>query len=102
MLNWLMLNKDAQVDLWKETGGIPPNEEIAREIAKDDPMFRKMIAATSGSEVLIHGALYFARWPEVYATLADYLVRAVTGPKENIKKTLDEAGQKMREIAMRP
>jgi ABC-type glycerol-3-phosphate transport system substrate-binding protein len=100
-LNWITINKEAAVDLWKQTGGIPPNEELQKEIAKEDPFFRKMIAATSGSEVTIHGALYFARWPEVYATLADYLVRAVTGPKENIKKTLEEAGQKMREIAMR-
>jgi ABC-type glycerol-3-phosphate transport system substrate-binding protein len=34
MLNWVTLNKDAETDLWKETGGIPPNEEIAKEIAK--------------------------------------------------------------------
>ncbi|HTU02464.1 MAG TPA: extracellular solute-binding protein [Candidatus Sulfotelmatobacter sp.] len=101
MLNWLTLSKDAQVDLWKQTGGIPPNEDIQKELMKEDPMFQKMIAATSGAQVLIHGALYFPRWPEVYATEADYLVRAVTGPRESIKKTLEEAGQKMREIAMR-
>jgi len=100
-LNWITLNKEAQVDLWKQTGGVPPNEDIQKELMKDDPMFRKVIAATSGSDVLIHGAMYFARWPEVYATLADYLVRAVIGPRENIKKTLEEASQKMREIAMR-
>jgi spermidine/putrescine-binding protein len=100
-LNWITLNKEAQIDLWKQTGGVPPNEEVQKELMKDDPLFRKVIAATSGADVLIHGAMYFARWPEVYATLADYLVRAVTGPRDNIKKTLEEASQKMHEIAAR-
>jgi ABC-type glycerol-3-phosphate transport system substrate-binding protein len=102
MLNWITLSKDAQVDLWKQTGGIPPNEEIQKEIAQDDPLMRKMLAATSGAEKIIHGAFYFARWPEAYATMADYLVRAVTGPRENIKKTLEEGAQKVHDIAARP
>lgn len=102
MLNWITLSKEAQVDLWKQTGGVPPNEDVQKEIAKDDPLFRKILAATSGSEKIIHGAFYFARWPEAYATMADYLVRAVTGPRENIKKTLEEGSQKVHDIAARP
>ena len=34
--------------------------------------------------------------------MADYLVRAVTGPREGIKKTLEEGAQKVQEIAARP
>ncbi len=102
MLNWITLSKEAQVDLWKQTGGVPPNEDVQKEIAKDDPLFRKILAATSGSEKIIHGAFYFARWPEAYATMADYLVRAVTGSRENIKKTLEEGSQKVHDIAARP
>ena len=100
-LNWITLSKDAQVDLWKQTGGIPPNEEIQKELVKEDPFFRKMRAATVESEKLIHGAFYFARWPEAYATMADYLVRGVTGSRDGIGKTLSEAAQKAHEIAAR-
>lgn len=102
LLNWLTLNRDAQIDLWKQTGGIPPNEDVQKELMKDDPLFRRVRAATTESQVIIHGAFYFARWPEAYATMADYLVRAMTGPRENIKKTLEEGAQKVHEIAARP
>jgi len=68
---------------------------------KEDPFFRKMRAATVESEKLIHGAFYFARWPEAYATMADYLVRGVTGSRDGIGKTLSEAAQKAHEIAAR-
>jgi len=102
LLNWLTLSRDGQIDLWKQTGGIPPNEDVQKELMKDDALFRKMQAATSESEKIIHGAFYFARWPEAYATMADYLVRAMTGPREGIKKTLEEGAQKVQEIAARP
>jgi len=64
-------------------------------------VFRKFRAATVESEKLIHGAFYFARWPEFFATAIDYLVRAVTGPRESIKATLEEGAQKTGEIAAR-
>ena len=102
LLNWLNLNHDAQVDLWKATGGFPPNEDIQKEIGKTDPEFRKFRAATVEAEKLIHGAFYFARWPEFFATGIDYMVKAVTGPREGIKGTLEEGAKKMSEIAARP
>jgi ABC-type glycerol-3-phosphate transport system substrate-binding protein len=102
LLNWLNLNHDAQVDLWKVTGGLPPNEDVQRELAKSDPTFRKFRAATVESEKLIHGAFYFARWPEFFATGIDYMVKAVTGPREGIKATLEEGAKAMSEIAARP
>lgn len=102
MLNWVTLSKDAQVDMWKETGGIPPNLDVQKELMQEDPLFRKMEAATAEAQVIIHGAFYFARWPEAYATMADYFVRAVTGSRENIKKTLEEGAKKVHDIAARP
>ena len=52
--------------------------------------------AVSGveSEKLIHGAYYFARWPEFFATGIDYMVRAVTGPRDQIRPTLVEGAKK--------
>jgi multiple sugar transport system substrate-binding protein len=99
MLNWITLDKDSQVDLWKQTGGIPPNLDVQAELKKTDPLFRKMEAATAEAQVLIHGAFYFARWPEAYATMADYLVRAVTGTRDGIPNTLKEASLKVHDIA---
>jgi len=101
-LSWITLNKEGQVDIWKLTGGIPPNEDVQKELVKDDPFFRKLRAATIESDRIIHGSLYFARWPEVHANTADYLVRAVMGPRDNISKTLAELAQKIEEIARRP
>ncbi|HEV8440633.1 MAG TPA: extracellular solute-binding protein [Methylomirabilota bacterium] len=101
LLNWINLNHEAQVDLWKATGGFPPNEEVQRELIKTDPVFRKFRAATVESEKIIHGAFYFARWPEFFATGIDHLVKAVTGPRDAIKATLVEGGKKMSEIAAR-
>ncbi len=102
LLNWLNLNHEVQVDLWKATGGFPPNEEVQRDLIKTDPVFRKFRAATVESEKLIHGAFYFARWPEFFATGIDHMVRAVIGPREHIKATLEEGAKKMGEIAARP
>ncbi len=102
LLNWLNLNQEAQVDLWKATGGFPPNEDVQRELMKSDPVFRKFRGATVESEKLIHGAFYFARWPEFFATGIDYMVKAVTGPREGIKPTLEEGAKAMSEIAARP
>jgi len=34
--------------------------------------------------------------------MADYLVRAVTGSREDIRKTLEEGSQKVHDIAARP
>jgi multiple sugar transport system substrate-binding protein len=101
LLNWINLNHEAQVDLWKSTGGFPPNEDVQKELIKTDPVFRKFRAATVESEKIIHGAFYFARWPEFFATGIDYMVKAVTGPREGIKATLAEGAQKMGEIAAR-
>jgi len=101
MLNWINLNKEAQVDLWKATGGFPPNEEVQKELIKTDAVFRKFRAATVESEKIIHGAYYFARWPEFFATGIDHMVQAVTGPRDGIKATLAEGAKKMGEIASR-
>ena len=101
LLSWLNLTHDVQLDLWKATGGFPPNEDVQRELVKTDPVFRKFRAVTVESEKLIHGAFYFARWPEFFATAIDYLVRAVTGPRENIKATLEEGAKHTSEIAAR-
>lgn len=101
LLNWINLSHDAQVDLWKATGGFPPNEEVQKELIKTDPVFRKFRAATVESEKIIHGAFYFARWPEFFATGIDHMVRAVTGPRDQIKATLAEGAKKMSEIASR-
>src|SRR5437867_3617952 len=101
LLNWINLNKEAQVDLWKATGGFPPNEDVQKELIKTDAVFRKFRAATVESEKIIHGAYYFARWPEFFATGIDHLVQAVTGPRDGIKATLAEGSKKMSEIAAR-
>ena len=68
---------------------------------QSDPVFRKFRAATVESEKLIHGAFYFARWPEFFATGIDHLVRAVTGPREQIRPVLADGAKKMSEIAAR-
>jgi ABC-type glycerol-3-phosphate transport system substrate-binding protein len=101
LLNWINLNREAQVDLWKSTGGFPPNEEVQKELIKTDAVFRKFRAATIESEKLIHGAFYFARWPEFFATAIDHMVKAVTGRRDAIKPTLAEGAKKMSEIAAR-
>ena len=101
LLSWLNLNEEAQVDLWKATGGFPPNEDVQKKLIQSDPVFRKFRAATVDSEKIIHGAFYFARWPEFFATGIDHMVRAVTGPRDQIKATLADGAKKMSEIAAR-
>jgi len=101
LLNWINLNEEAQVDLWKATGGFPPNEEVQKKLIQSDPVFRKFRAATVESEKIIHGAYYFPRWPEFFATGIDHMVKAVTGPRDGIKAALAEGSKKMSEIAAR-
>src|SRR5437867_803605 len=101
LLNWINLNEEAQIDLWKATGGFPPNEEVQKKLIQSDPVFRKFRAATVESEKIIHGAYYFPRWPEFFATGIDHMVKAVTGPRDGIKAALAEGSKKMSEIAAR-
>lgn len=84
----------------KKTGGVPGLKAVGDKLQKEDPVFGKIVAATIGAPKRVHSAYYMPEWPEVHTALADYVIKALTGPKDGIDaqlKALDaEVGRIMK------
>lgn len=91
MLGAILTDKEAQIDLWKATGGPPPNTDIWKILEKDDPIFAEEKRAVFDNVAGFHAAYYTAKWPAIHKAYSDVVVGALRGKREDIPKAL-EAG----------
>lgn len=99
MLLAMMEDKDGQVAMWKATGGPPPNRNLWGELAKTDKVMQMLKEVSLDVPPPTHGAYYFAKWPAVHKAFSDTVIKAVTGPREDIAKVLKEGKPYIAEAA---
>jgi ABC-type glycerol-3-phosphate transport system substrate-binding protein len=91
MLSDMMLDEEGQRELWKRTGAPPPNKTLWDKIAKDDVFMQQLKKVSLDLPGKVRSAYYFEKWPAVHKAFSDAAIKAVTGKREDIPKTLAEA-----------
>ncbi len=102
-LNAMLGDFPGQVELWKSTGGPPPNMEVQKAIAMLDPMFNQLMDATINNvdtQSGFHAAYYFPNWGRVHKAYSDILIKAVTGRRQDIPKVLKAGAAQMHKAAI--
>jgi multiple sugar transport system substrate-binding protein len=100
MLSAVMLDQDGQIVMWKATGGPPPNQNVWGKLGAQDPDFRALKHAVFDQKPVTHSAYYFAEWPAVHKAYSDVVIRALSGPREAIGKTLAEGAPALTRAAL--
>lgn len=100
MLGAMMLDDEGQVEMWKKTGGPPPSNTAWDKIAAQDPVFKQLKAAVFDQKPVTHSAYYFAQWPAVHKAYSDVVIKAISGKREDIQKTLEEGAPSLTRAAM--
>jgi len=100
MLGAMMLDEQGQMEMWKKTGGPPPNNKVLDKIAAEDPVFKELKNAVFDQKPVTHSAYYFAEWPAVHKAYSDVVIKALIGKREDIKKTLEEGAPLLTKAAM--
>ena len=88
MLLAMMEDSEGQMNLWKATGGPPPNVKMWDDIAKQDPFMMRLKEVSLDITPPTHAAYYFPKWPAVHKAFSDTVIKAVTGKREDIAKNL--------------
>jgi ABC-type glycerol-3-phosphate transport system substrate-binding protein len=90
MLAAMLADEEGQMEQWKKTGGPPPNQKVWDKIAAQDPVFKQLKHAVFDQKPITHSAYYFAQWPAVHKAYSDATIKALSGKREDIQKTLEE------------
>ena len=101
MLSAMMSDEAGQIEMWKKTGGPPPNiklwPKIARARTRTSPRLKH---AVFDQKPITHSAYYFAEWPAVHKAYSDAVisrdVRQARGHRQGA------AGQRREDPARRP
>nr|WP_246700461.1 ABC transporter substrate-binding protein [Variibacter gotjawalensis] len=91
MLGAMLQDKEGQIELWKATGGPPPNQEVWKTLTETDPLFRRADEVVFKVKQVIAGAYYTPEWPAIHKAYNDGVVGALNGKREDIAKKLQEA-----------
>lgn len=89
-LGAVLTDIDGQIEVWKKTGGPPPNTKAWSILAKQDPVFRKLEEVVLDVPQPMHSAYYFPNWPAVQKAYADISTRALSGSREDIPRVLKD------------
>jgi len=100
MLGAMMLDEEGQIEMWKKTGGPPPNNKVLEKIAAQDPIFKQLKHAVFDQKPVTHSAYYFPQWPAVHKAYSDAVIKAMIGKREDIKKTLEEGAPLVTKAAL--
>jgi len=98
LLGEMLTDIDGQVDMWKETGGPPPNLK-AWEPLRKDAVFRNLLDVVFEGEH-VHSAYYFTNWPQLHKAYSDVAIKALTGPREAIPQVLKEGVKSLHDVAV--
>ena len=99
MLSAMMSDEAGQIEMWKKTGGPPPNIKLWPKLAADDKDFAALKHAVFDQTPITHSAYYFAEWPAVHKAYSDMAIAALSGKREDIPKVLAEHVEKIRRAA---
>jgi ABC-type glycerol-3-phosphate transport system substrate-binding protein len=99
MLSAMMTDEAGQIEMWKKTGGPPPNVKLWPKLAADDKDFAALKHAVFDQTPITHSAYYFAEWPAVHKAYSDMAIAALSGKREDIPKVLSEHVDKIRRSA---
>ena len=89
MLGAMLLDREGQLQMWRETGGPPPNTTLWAELDKSDETWRALKVAVFDNEHT-HSAYYMETWPAVHKVYSDAVIQALSGPRENIPQVLKD------------
>ena len=67
----MMSDEPGQIEMWKKTGGPPPNVKLWPKLRKDDKDFDALKHAVFDQKPITHSAYYFAEWPAVHKAYSD-------------------------------
>lgn len=101
MLGAMLLDKEGQIELWKATGGPPPNTEVWKTLAETDPLFRRADEVVFKVMQVIAGGYYTPEWPAIHKAYNDGVVGALNGSREDIPKKLEAAAPAIHAAAAR-
>lgn len=101
LLGAMLLDKEGQIELWKATGGPPPNTEVWKTLAETDPLFRRANEVVFQVKQVIAGAYYTPEWPAIHKAYNDGVVGALNGSREDIPKKLEAAAPAVQAAAAR-
>jgi ABC-type glycerol-3-phosphate transport system substrate-binding protein len=99
MLSAIMSDEAGQIEMWKKTGGPPPNVKLWPKLAAEDKDFAALKHAVFDQKPITHSAYYFAEWPAVHKAYSDMAIEALSGKREDIPKVLAAHVEKIRRAA---
>lgn len=99
MLAAMLADEEGQFEQWKRTGGPPPNLKFWPKLAAGDPVFTQLKHAVFDQKPVTHSAYYFAQWPAVHKAYSDVAIKALTGKREDIQKTLEQGAPSLTRAA---
>ena len=88
-----------QIEMWKKTGGPPPNIKLWPKLAAEDKDFKSLLHAVFEQKPITHSAYYFAEWPAVHKAYSDMVIATMSGKREDIPKVLADHVDKIRNAA---
>jgi ABC-type glycerol-3-phosphate transport system substrate-binding protein len=98
-LAFMLTDEEGQMEMWKKTGGPPPNVKLWDKIAAQDADFRMLKNAVFDQKPVTHSAYYFAEWPAVHKAYSDAVIAALSGKREDIGKVMQDNVEKIRRAA---
>jgi ABC-type glycerol-3-phosphate transport system substrate-binding protein len=98
-LAFMLGDEEGQMEMWKKTGGPPPNVRLWDKIAAQDADFRMLKNAVFDQKPVTHSAYYFAEWPAVHKAYSDAVIAAMSGKREDIGKVMQDNVEKIRRAA---
>src|SRR5260370_21009647 len=90
MLAAMMSDEAGQIEMWKKTGGPPPNIKLWPKLATEDKDFAALKHAVSDQTPITHSAYYFAEVPAGHKDYSDMAIAALSGKREDIPKGLGD------------
>jgi ABC-type glycerol-3-phosphate transport system substrate-binding protein len=99
MLSAMMQDEAGQIEMWKKTGGPPPNIKLWPKLAAEDKDFAALKHAVFDQTPITHSAYYFAEWPAVHKAYSDMAIAALSGKREDIPKVLADNVDKIHRAA---
>ena len=99
MLGAMLLDREGQLQMWRETGGPPPNTKLWAELDQSDETWRALKVAVFDNEHT-HSAYYMETWPAVHKVYSDAVIQALSGPRENIPQVLKDGAGAVHDAAV--
>ncbi|QND72817.1 ABC transporter substrate-binding protein [Tardiphaga robiniae] len=99
LLSDIMSDEAGQTALWAKTGAPPPNQELWTKIAQTDEFMKLLKKVSLDVPGKVHAAYYFEKWPAAHKAFSDVVIKAVTGKREDIAKSLADGAASITEAA---